>query len=228
MRRFLTIGLVILLTLGLAGPAELLAKGEFAAAYESAAKAGDWVLAARAASYYAMYQAKDDRSRSAWFQKAEKAAKRAIQEDPENPEAYFELARALGRLAQYRGILQSLSLAAGVRDNLKKALKLRPDYASAMVALALWHLELSQKGVGWLYGANAGQVIPLFERAIELEPDRIIHRYEYARALYRLGKKREALKQLEVALSLWPQDARDTYVLEEAQAFVEKLLKELK
>jgi len=227
-RRFLVFGFAVLLTLALAGPAELLAKGEFAAAYESAAKAGDWVLAARAASYYAMYQAKDDRSRSEWFQKAEKAAKRAIQEDPENPEAYFELARALGRLAQYRGILQSLSLAAGVRDNLKKALELKPDYASAMVALALWHLELSQKGVGWLYGADAGQVIPLFERAIALEPDRIIHRYEYARALYRLGKKREALKQLEAALSLSPQDARDTYVQEEAQAFLEKLLKELK
>ncbi len=172
-----------------------------------------------------MYQAEGKKERSAWFARAEAAAKRAIQAEPKNPEAYFELARALGRLAQYRGILQSLSLAAGVRDNLKKALALKPDYASALVALAIWHLELSQKGVGWLYGADAGKVIPLFERAIELEPDRIIHRYEYARALYRLGKRREALKQLEIALSLPPRDARDEYVLAEAQELLEKLLK---
>ncbi len=225
MRRLLAISLAVLFALALAGAGELLAQGQFKAAYESAAKEGNWVLAARAASFYAMYQAEGKKERSAWFARAEAAAKRAIQAEPKNPEAYFELARALGRLAQYRGILQSLSLAAGVRDNLKKALALKPDYASALVALALWHLELSQKGVGWLYGADAGKVIPLFERAIELEPDRIIHRYEYARALYRLGKRREALKQLEVALSLPPRDARDTYVLAEAQELLEQLLK---
>jgi len=228
MRRFLALGFVLLWTPGLAGAAELLAKGQFAAAYTEAERAGDWVTAARAASFYAIYQAKDKRAKEAWFQKAEAAAKRAIQQDPENHEAHFELARALGRLAQYRGILQSLSLAAAVRDHLNQALKLRPDYASAMVALALWHLELSQKGVGWLYGADGGKVIPLFERAIELEPERIIHRYEYARALFRLGKKQEALQQLELALALPPQDARDEYVLEEAQELLEKILKERK
>jgi len=224
-RRLLAISLAVLFALALAGAGELLAEGKFKAAYESAAQEGNWVLAARAASFYAMYQAEGKRERSEWFARAEAAAKRAIQADPKNPEAYFELARALGRLAQYRGILQSLSLAAGVRDHLKKALALKPDYASALVALALWHLELSQKGVGWLYGADGGKVIPLFERAIELEPDRIVHRYEYARALYRLGKKPKALEQLEVALALPPRDARDAYVLAEAQELLEKLLK---
>ncbi len=225
MRRWLTIGLTLLFALALAGAGALLAQGRFQAAYESAAKAGDWVLAARAASFYALYQAKDDQARAAWFARAEAAARQAIQADPQNPAAHFELARALGRLAQYRGILQSLSLAAEVRDHLKKALALKPDYASAMVALAIWHLELSQKGVGWLYGADGGKVIPLFERAIELEPDRIIHRYEYAKALARLGKTQKALKQLEAALALSPRDARDTYVLAEAQELLEKLLK---
>jgi len=206
-----------------AGAAELLKAGEFKAAYEAAVAEGDWVLAARAASFYAMYQAEGKKEKNAWFSKAEAAAKRAIEEDPENPEAYFELARALGRLAQYRGILESISLASAVKENLDKALKLDPNYASAMVALALWHLELSQKGVGWLYGASSGRVIPLFKKAIELEPDRIIHRYEFARALLRLGKKQEAIEQLVIALSLPPQEARDEYVLEEAK----KLLKEL-
>lgn len=228
MRRLLVLLVVSFSALAFAGAAELLAEGKFQAAYEAAVEEGNWVLAARAASFYAMYQAETNKERAAWFSKAEAAAKKAIQEDPENPEGYFELARALGRLAQYRGILQSLSLASAVRDNLNKALELNPNYASAMVALALWHLELSQKGVGWLYGASEKKVIPLFEKAIQLEPNRIIHRYEYAKALARLGKTQEALKQLEVALSLPPKDARDEYVLKEAQEIFDELLKKLK
>ncbi len=228
MRRLLVLLVVSFSALAFAGAAELLAEGQFQAAYQAAVEEGDWVQAARAASFYAIYQAQDKKERAAWFSKAEAAAKRAIKEDPQNPEAYFELARALGRLAQYRGILQSLSLASAVKENLDKALKLKPDYASALVALALWHLELSQKGVGWLYGASEKKVIPLFEKAIQLEPDQIIHRYEYAKALARLGKTQEALKQLEVALSLPPKDARDEYVLKEAQELFDELLKKLK
>ncbi len=216
MRRFLTLVFVLVLAHVLANPAELLKKGAFENAYEEALVFEDYVLAARAASFVAIYRATDDRDRAAWFARAEKAARQAIQQDPSNPEAHFELARALGRLAQYRGILQSLSLASAVRDELKKTLKLKPDHAGALVALALWHLELSQKGVGWLYGADAGQVIPLFEKAIRLEPEAIIHRVEYAKALLRLGKKAAARKQLEVALKLEPKDARDR--LEQARA----------
>ncbi len=220
MRRLGILAAVLLLGLAFADPGALLQAGEFENAYEEALVYEDYVLAARAASFVALYRAKDDRARSTWFSRAEKAARQAIQRDPNNPEAHFELARALGRLAQYRGILQSLSLAAAVRDELKKTLKLKPDHAGALVALALWHLELSQKGVGWLYGADAGQVIPLFEKAIRLEPEAIIHRVEYAKALLRLGKKAEARKQLEVALKLEPKDARDRLEQERARALL--------
>ncbi len=216
----------LLLTLAFANPADLLRQGDFQAAYRSGLEAGDaqsYVLAARAASFYAMYQAKDDRDRADWFAKAEAAAKKAIELDSQNAEGYFELARALGRLAQYRGILQSLSLASAVRDNLEKALERNPDHAGARVALALWNLELSQKGVGWLYGASIGRVVPLFEKAIRLEPEEIIHRTEFARALLRLGQRDLALEQLRVALKLKAKDARDRY----EQAWAEQKLQEL-
>ncbi len=215
---------LVLFSLALANPAALLAEGAFKEAYAEALKGEQYVLAARAASFYALYQAKERKEKEAWFSRAEKAAKEAIQKDPNDPEGYFELARALGRLAQYRGILQSLSLASAVRDNLKKALALKPDYAGALVALALWHLELSQKGVGWLYGARIGEVVPLFEKAIRLEPNEIIHRVEYANALIRMGKKKAALAQLQVALSLEPKDARDRYEQERAQRLLDQVL----
>jgi tetratricopeptide (TPR) repeat protein len=65
-------------------------------------------LAAKGASFYAMYQAKDEEKR-AWFEKAEKAASQAIAKAPDYPEGYFERARALGRLSQYKGILEALA-----------------------------------------------------------------------------------------------------------------------
>ncbi len=222
MRYLMAVALVI--GVALAGPTDLLMAGEFQAAYRQALDAGQYVLAARAASFYAMYQAQDRATKEAWFARAEKAAREAIRQNPNDPEGYFELARALGRLAQYRGILQSLSLASAVRDNLNKALALKPDYAGAMVALALWNLELAQKGVGWLYGARIGRVVPLFEKAIRLEPEEIIHRVEYASALARMGKKQAALAQLNVALGLAPKDARDRYEQERAQRLLDRLL----
>ncbi len=218
------VALAWVLAVALANPAELLKEGAYQAAYREALDAGQYVLAARAASFYALYQAQDRKEKEAWFDRAEKAARKAIQADPNDPEGYFELARALGRLAQYRGILQSLSLASAVRDNLNKALALKPDHAGALVALALWNLELAQKGVGWLYGARIGRVVPLFEKAIRLEPKAIIHRVEYAGALARMGKRKAALAQLQVALSLAPKDARDRYEQERAQRLLNQIL----
>jgi tetratricopeptide (TPR) repeat protein len=49
--------------------------------------------------------------KEAWFARAADAAERAVELAPNDPDAHFEVARALGRLAQFRGVLQSLSLA---------------------------------------------------------------------------------------------------------------------
>ncbi len=219
------VGLLVLLWVGLGWAqgtdsiSRLIDDGKYQEAYAAAVKLGTsegWTQAAKAASFYAGYQAKES-ERGSWYDRAEDAAQKAIAADKNNPEAYFELARADGRLAQFRGILQSLSLAASVRDNLNKVLQLNPKHAGARVALALWNLELTQKGVGWLYGADGGRIIPLFEEAIKLEPEEIIHKVEYAGALAKLGRLAEARKQYEAALALTPKTAADRYDLERAK-----------
>jgi tetratricopeptide (TPR) repeat protein len=227
MKRWIALGMWVLgmaLAQTPAAVEKMIDEGKLQAAYTEALKLGNagYVLAAKAASYYAGYQAAE-KEKGSWYDRAEEAAKKAIQADPDDPEAYFELARAHGRLAQFRGILESLNLASSVRDNLNKALKLKPDHAGAKVALALWHLELTQKGVGWLYGANIGQVVPLFEEAIKLEPQTIIHRVEYATALARMNRKAEAIKQLEFALSLPARTYADQKDLERARKQLEEL-----
>ncbi len=221
--RNMLLGLVLLLSMGLsqnvASVDKLLDDGKFQEAYEAGLRLGNaegFVLAAKAASYFAGYQAKDS-EKADWFGRAESAARRAIQADADNAEAYFELARAQGRLSQYRGILESLGLASSIKENLDKTLRLNPRHAGAKVALALWHHSLISKNVGWLYGANGNQIMPLFNEAIQLEPQAIIHKVELAGVLAAQGKKEEARKQYEAALAIAPKTAADRYDLERAR-----------
>lgn len=209
--------------------AALVDAGRFQEAYEAGLRLATpeaLALAAKGASFHAMYLAKPEEKR-AWFERAEKAASQAIAKAPDYAEGYFERARALGRLAQYKGILEALAegLAPKIRSDLEKTLKLDPNHAGAMVALALWHFELVQKG--WLVaatqGADGAKVEPLMKKAIELEPDGIIHRVEYAKVLAAWNKKEEARKQLETALSLPAKTAADRYDQERARQELARL-----
>lgn len=144
-----------------------------------------------------------DGQKKALFEKAQAYAKQAIAKDKNNADAYFELARAQGRLAQFSGILQSLGLAGDMKKNLDMAVKLDPKMAGAYVALGLWNANLVSKGfiATRATGADKGQIIPNFEKAISLEPTTAVHRIEYANALILQGRKAEAAAQLEKAIS---------------------------
>lgn len=145
-----------------------------------------------------------DAQKKALFQKAQDYATSAIAKDKNNAEAYFELARAQGRLAQFSGILQSLGLAGDMKKNLDQAIRLDPKMAGAYVALGLWHASLDEKGfiARRATGADKNQIIPNFEKAIALEPNVAVHRIEYANALVLQKKRAEAAAQLQKAVTL--------------------------
>jgi tetratricopeptide (TPR) repeat protein len=197
--------------------------GEFKEASDTAAAlntSDGWVLAAKANSIYASTQPTN--KQEPMYATSEKYARNAIKLNADTAEGYFEVARALGRLSQLRGVLAALTQGLGnqIKDNLDKALKIDPQYASAMVALGLWHAEIVGKGVAFLYGADGNRGIALFQRAIKLEPKVIIHRVEYARGMTLIDKKKhlaEAITQLETAVTLAPRDAAEKLDLERAK-----------
>lgn len=144
-------------------------------------------------------------------------ARDAIELEPDRAEGYMELARALGRLAQYKGIFESLSLAGEVKENLEKALELDPNNTGAMHALALWHLE-----VPWIAGGRSENTIPFFEQAISLKPESSRHRTDFGEALLRLDRKEEAKAMLESSIAL----EVTSYADKQAQAKAQQLLTE--
>jgi len=174
---------------------------------------------ARARVYWADdLPADEDAAKQRLYDLAIADAERAAELAPNDPGTHFEVARALGRAAQYRGVLASLNLAARVSDALDLVLEMDPDHAAAWHARALYHHE-----VPWIAGGRAGRVVPSFERAIELEPDEISHRVGVAGVLIDREAYDDAATQLDVALALTPRTYLDERDLEEARALAERL-----
>jgi tetratricopeptide (TPR) repeat protein len=149
------------------------------------------------------------------YEEAAGHARAALALDPNDPNTHMEVARAVGRLAQFKGILQSLNLASEVKSELEKALELDPNFAPALHALALWHLN-----VPWLAGGRSAQVRPLFDQSIAAEPQEIVHYTDYGDALIQLGDPEAAKVQLEKALSLTAVTDQDMKNQEKAKALL--------
>ena len=196
----------------LAGSAELLAGGEFAAAWRAGGTSHNPIelaAAAEAANLTAQYRAASDDERRLWLERAQQTARKLIRLFPENPEGYYQLAHAQAEVIRFVGVLAKLNLASRIKHNLEQALDLDPDHARALMGLALWHLQLAKRGFGWLYGASLGEVVPLFERAVALDPDNVEIRKNYGFALLQLGRPEAAREQLEAALTLPVQSVPD-------------------
>ena len=198
--------------------------GDFESAYATASSqdtAAAQLLASRAAADQAVYHSSDDTAAlRRWLGLAEAAAQRALELEPAGPyavSAHLAWARARGEAARHAGLLDNLTVASELRRAFEAALVLRPDAADVLVAYGMWHLELSERGVGWLYGGRRDQVLPLVERGVSLEPERIDLRVEYALALQSLGMEEEAKEQLRIALALPAVTASDAFEQERAR-----------
>lgn len=210
------VALLAVLSAAAAQPEQLWQDGDFAAAYESAVTQRTLplqLLAARAAVDQVVYvmapAGADLQQQLVWLRRAVAAAEQAVSIDAGSAEAVMALARARGEVARRSGVLQNLNVAGELKQLFDQALTLQPDNPDALVGLAMWHLELVQAGVGWLYGGKRDAVLPLLERGVAAAPRQINLRNEYATALLALGQVTQAEEQLRTALQLTPRTAAD-------------------
>ncbi len=147
---------------------------------------------------YALWGAPKNADKKALYEEARKYAEEAIKLNPNYAYAYFVRGAAIGRLAQYVGLLKSLFMVDDFDYSMKKAIELDPKCFRAMVAMGMRYRDLP-----WPF-RNYKKAERYFKMAIKVEP-RYINSYLELGLLYEAWKKKEkAIEMFKKVLELPP------------------------
>lgn len=208
-------------------------KGDFARALELglAAGTGSGINAAnKAQSIYATYLVDDDDEKKALFEEVASRAEAAFKKEPDNINANYQHAYALGRYSQAISIAKALAqgTAGKVKTALEKTLALAPNHAEAHIAMGSYHAEIINKVGGMVgsltYGVSKDKAVEHYEKALALIPHSAIARVEYANGLLNLfgnKKVKEATKLYNEAAECTPVDSMEKLDVEFAKAELE-------
>ncbi|WP_462389329.1 tetratricopeptide repeat protein [Acidovorax sp. Q11] len=204
---------------------------EKAAAAGLAAGGAGITVANKATSIYANYLEPKEKTRLDLFTQVAERAEAQAGEDPNDANAWYWHAYALGRYSQGISVAKALAQGLGgkVKESLEKAIALSPKHADARIALGAFHAEVIDK-VGSLiggmtYGAKKDAGLKLFQEALKLNPGSAIAMIEYANALVMLEgdkKMKEATALYEKAAAAEPMDAMERLDVEMARAELEE------
>jgi regulator of microtubule dynamics RMD1/3-like protein len=230
-------------------PAEHIALGDSAYAHFKPAEALTHYVAAigpDSASYEALWKAarseidlaeteKNEDRRNEFSVAGERLARRAIKVNPQDPEAHFHLARALGRRALSVGVRDRVKFGTEVRAEALAALQLDPNHPGALHVMGVWNAEVMRlngiqrffaKNVlgGRVFGeASWDKAVSYMERSVAADPDRIVHHLDLGKIYADVGDKAKARTQLELVVRGRRIDFNDPAYQREAQAALEKL-----
>ncbi len=170
-----------------------------------------------------------------WYEEAEEYARRALAVAPEDPDAHFWLASALGRRSLLEGPRDRIRLAEEIRDHARSALEADSSHAGAHHVLGMWHAETERVsgvsrffaehllGGGIMGEASWEAALEHLRRAVELAPDILLYRLELARALLDRERSEEARTQLRDVLERPASNPVDPLVKQEAQELLKSI-----
>jgi tetratricopeptide (TPR) repeat protein len=164
-------------------------------------------------------------SQLAIFEKARDAETIAIGLVNNSADAHFQMARALGKIALFKGIFSSVGLAKRVKREADIALSLDSLHDGAWHILGRWHREVGKKpklfriplGLG---EANKADAISFMQKAIALNPEFIHHHLEMGITFDEYGKTALAREEFEECLVLAAQRPLDLKYKEEAKKYL--------
>ena len=203
--------------------------GDFEKAHAAGVAAGGAgiTVANKAMAIYATYLEPKEKTRLDLFTQVAERAEAQAAAEPDNANAWYWHAYALGRYGQGISVAKALAQGLGtkVKESLEKAIALSPQHADARIALGAFHAEVIDK-VGSLiggmtYGAKKDTGLKLFQQALKLNPGSAIAMIEYANALVMLEgdkKMKEATRLYEQAAASTPVDAMERLDVEMAKA----------
>ena len=139
---------------------------------------------------------------------AQKAAALA----PENSEAQLSVAISYGKMLPFMDTKSQFQASPYIKAYAEKAIRLDPGNDLAWHVLGRWHRTLSDVNMlkrtvaSFMYGqlpkTTTEKAVNCFEKALEINPRRLMHYVELGRAYAQMGKTEEARRFIEKGLSM--------------------------
>ena len=160
-------------------------------------------------------------------------AKRAAALDPNEPEAQLSLAISYGKLEPFEGIRERLETARVIKDAADKVIKLDPRNDLGWHVLGRWHMAfadvapamraLAQLTYGKLPDSTYEDATRCFEKAIELNPHRLMHYIELGRVYAHMGRTDDARSFITKGLAMRDTEKDDPEIKRQGQELLARL-----
>jgi tetratricopeptide (TPR) repeat protein len=166
------------------------------------------------------------------YEQARNFAENVISAQPNLMGGYIRRAIACGKIALFKGVLETRELVTQMKNDAEKAISLNSgtpyDLALAHYLLGRVHLKLSETPklvrlplqLAW---GNLQDAEKHLAKAVSLHPESPGFNIDYAAALIKLGNKAEAKTILTKAVTLKALDVSDIEKIEEAKALLKSL-----
>ncbi len=204
------------------GSAEVYAQ---AAAADNQSFDAFWKLG-RSLNFYGELVPRD--SQQVIFEKAESAEESALKLNNSSADAHFQLARAVGKIALFKGVFNSIGMAKRVKAEAERALALDSLHDGAWHILGRWNREVGKKpkifrkplGLG---SANKSDAIAFMQKALELNPNLINHHLEMGITYQQYDMYDQAREEYNKCLTLPGQGPLDEKYKNEAKKYLAEL-----
>jgi len=139
-------------------------------------------------------------------------AQRAAALAPNDCEAQLSIAISYGKMLPLMGTKEQIEASRHIKETADKAIKLDPRNDLAWHVLGRWHRVLSDVNTlkrelaSLIYGklpqTTTEEAVKCFEKAIEINPTRLMHYVELGRAYAQMGRTAEARLLIEKGLAM--------------------------
>lgn len=170
------------------------------------------------------------------YRQAERYAQRCIDADSLRSEGHAWRAAALGNIAMSEGGKTKVKLTHVIKRELDMAIALDPENNTAYSILGSFYLALGK--VSWIERQLAAiflgslpeggfqEAEQALKKAIALAPDVVRHHFELGRVYMEMDRRKEAIEEFHVAISLPVQLGVDQRTQESARRLIEEIRNE--
>jgi tetratricopeptide (TPR) repeat protein len=175
---------------------------------------------------------KEKSQKTNYFKAAKNYAQGALRVNPNNADANFVMALALGRLSLISSGKEKIIVVNEIKQYAEKAISLDPYHFKAYHLLGKWNYEVSNLNAferalakllyGGLPEASLEKSIVYYEKSRSLNPDFVLNYLELARAYHRQGERKKAIEMLTRMMPLPNNMLDDTRVKEEGKHLLQE------